>query len=798
MDDILTAFIAESSENLEKLDNDLVALEKEPDGAGIKIHLGRIFRTVHTIKGSCGWLGLSKLESVAHEGEELLVCLREELLPVTTEVITCLLEMFDAIRAILHHLATTGKEGPQNYEPIQLKLRQLANGSFATVTSQTQETLAEVHAETLPSPGQTLLNLPAQNLLNTFTHNETQVNLPAAIEASRPSNGDGHKASKSNDSAGQGDAFTLYASANSEITETLNQISNGNIRVDVKLLDKLMNLVGELVLARNQMLQFTHRLEDTSFLATCQRLNLITTELQEGVMKTRMQTIGTIWNKFPRVIRDLSLECGKEISLEMEGEGTELDRTIVEAIKDPLTHIVRNAVDHGIEPPDERVRLGKPPQGKLVLQAYHEGGHVNICISDDGRGLNPDRIREKAVQKGLISSTEAAQMNERSLLNLVFSPGFSTAEKVTNISGRGVGMDVVKSNIEKIGGLIDLSSVPGEGTILKIKIPLTLAIIPALLVSSHGERYAIPQVSLLELVCLEGEQAREGIEMIYQTPVYRLRGNLLPLVFLNQVLGFDSKASHLSTETEDADQMLSIVVLQADDQPFGLVVDSINDTEEIVVKPLSKQLKSLSVYTGATILGDGKVALILDVMGFAQKARVISEMQKQKLKAAAEVKQDKRKKSQSLLMFQTSGSKMVIPLALVARLEEFEAEQIEYSGGLKVIQYRQHILPLIFLAEVLPRLRGASQNEVVTESLQVIVYTEKGQSVGIVVDRILDILEADESLEIELGAKREGLLGSIVLQGAVTDLLDLRQIVQKEIPNFFQESQRSQELVGVN
>jgi len=748
MDDILKAFIAESTENLEKLDNDLVALEKEPDESTLHIHLAKIFRAVHTIKGSCGWLRLNTLEAIAHEGEELLVSLREEQVKISTEIVNSLLKMFDAIRTILHNLATTGEEGPHIYNEILDTLKRLTHSK--THHNQTHVT------ESLKEDEKIILK-----------------NEPLPIES-------------------------LPYNLNTDVAETLAHISNGTIRVDVKLLDSLMNLVGELVLARNQMLQFSHQLEDASFLATSQRLNLITTELQEGVMKTRMQTIGTIWNKFPRVVRDLSLECQKDISLEMEGEGTELDRTIVEAIKDPLTHIVRNAIDHGIETPDERRKLGKPTQGKLVLQAYHEGGHVNICMRDDGRGLNPDRIREKAIQKGLINSTEAAQMNERSLMNLVFLPGFSTAEKVTSISGRGVGMDVVKNNIEKIGGVIDLFSDVGYGTTIKIKIPLTLAIIPALLVTSHGERYAIPQVNLLELVCLEGEQAREGIEMIYQTPVYRLRGNLLPLVFLNQVLGFESGRGAVQTKMDKDDSILSIVVLQADEQPFGLVVDSINDTEEIVVKPLSKQLKSLSVYTGATILGDGKVALILDVMGFAQKASIISEMQKQTIKASTNMNLDKHQKSKSLLVFRVLKAKMVIPLALVARLEEFNSQKIEYSGKLKVIQYRQRILPLIFLSEALFGTQSSSPPEPATDSLQVIVYSENGQSVGIVVDQILDILEAEEPLEIGYGAKREGVLGSIVLQGAVTDLLDLHQIVKKVIPNFFQEINKNLALVGIS
>ena len=530
-------------------------------------------------------------------------------------------------------------------------------------------------------------------------------------------------------------------------------ISDSNIRVDVGLLDKLMNLVGELVLARNQILQFSTTQQDTSFLNTSQRFNLITTELQEGVMKTRMQPIGNIWSKFPRVVRDLATSCGKQVNIEMEGKETELDKTIIEAIKDPLTHLVRNAVDHGIETPEKRLASGKSPEGRLFLRAFHEGGQVNIEISDDGAGIDLERVKRKAIEKGLVAPDQAARLSDREVLNLLFLPGFSTAEKVTNVSGRGVGMDVVKTNIEKIGGTVDIQNHVGQGTTLKIKIPLTLAIIPALIVTSNTDRYAIPQVSLLELVRLEGEQARKGIEKIHGVAVYRLRGKLLPLVNLNDELRveesrngtdrradesarapaatgsdthnldfaiarskhqlwqkrlrdfLDGKASltleearshrdcalgqwlyssalqqfgnlpemqqleklhqqfhavvsivisaQASSETARAEQELlrveslsaeivallttlerqtaqseavNMVVLQADDRQFGLVVDDINDTEEIVVKPLGKQLKGISTFAGATIMGDGQVALILDVLGLAQRANVVSEV----------------------------------------------------------------------------------------------------------------------------------------------------------------------------
>src|SRR5579864_4796331 len=401
--------------------------------------------------------------------------------------------------------------------------------------------------------------------------------------------------------------------------------SDSTIRVDVGQLDRLMNRVGELVLLRNQIVQYTNSTEDSELLATSQRLNLLTTELQEGVMKTRMQPIGNIWSKFPRTVRDVALGCGKQVRIEMEGKETELDKTIIEAIKDPLTHIVRNSVDHGIESPEARTAAGKNPEGRLFLRAFHEGGQVNIEITDDGAGLDFEKIRNKAIQKGMISADQAARMTEREITNLIWLPGFSTADKVTNVSGRGVGMDVVKTNIEKIGGTVDVQSKLGKGSTVRMKIPLTLAIIPALIVTTAGDRYAIPQVSLLELVRLEGEQARKGLELVNGAPVYRLRGKLLPLVYLKRELRADTQEQGVASPKTES-QSVNIVVLRADDRAFGLIVDEINDTEEIVVKPLSKQLKSINTYAGATIMGDGRVALILDVLGLAQRANVVNEV----------------------------------------------------------------------------------------------------------------------------------------------------------------------------
>jgi two-component system chemotaxis sensor kinase CheA len=543
-------------------------------------------------------------------------------------------------------------------------------------------------------------------------------------------------------------------------------LSESNIRVDVGLLDKLMNLVGELVLARNQILQFCAAADDSALQATSQRLNLITTDLQEGVMKTRMQPIGNIWSKFPRVVRDLSVACGKQVRVEMEGRETELDKTIIEAIKDPLTHIIRNSVDHGIEPPAVRVAAGKPAEGRLFLRAYHEGGQVNIEIVDDGGGINVERVKQKALDRGLVTPDHVSRMSDREAFGLIFTPGFSTADQVTNVSGRGVGMDVVRTNIEKIGGTVDVQSRPGEGTALKIKIPLTLAIIPALVVTSGGDRFAIPQVNLLELVRLEGEEARRGIETVYGAPVYRLRGNLLPLAYLNREL-------ELGDAGKAASDVVNIVVLQADDRQFGLVVDRINDTEEIVVKPLGKQLKGISAFAGATIMGDGRVALILDALGLAQQARVISEARD---RTRAENATDGPRAGdgrQALLLFGLgAGRRMAIPLSIVSRLEEFPRATVERGGEGEVVQYRGEIMPLIRLSGLL----GAGE-PALHDPLQVVVYSDGRRSVGLVVDNILDFVV--ERLAVQRRTTRGGVYGTAVIQQRVTDLLDVEAVVRE-------------------
>ncbi len=745
--EIVREYLIESYENLDELDRDLVTLEQNPHSEPT---LGRIFRTIHTIKGTCGFLGFAKLESVAHAGESLLGKLRDRRLRLRPEITTGLLDLVDAIREILGNIESIGLEGEADYAELVKTLIQLQE---VGLDDEAAELTSTVHCSVaIDAP-------PCVDLLPTTSASSAT---PSIVTEA------GLHANSSRDAHEPGDAETGQGG-----------VSDSTIRVDVGLLDRLMTRVGELVLARNQILQFTSRLNDSVLASASQRLNLITTELQEGVMKTRMQPIGNIWSKFPRAVRDVAVPCGKLVRIQMEGKDTELDKTIIEAIKDPLTHLIRNAVDHGIEAPESRVAMGKPAEGCLRLRAFHEGGQVNIEIADDGAGLNLDRIRQIAVERNIITKDQALRMGDREAAQLIFAPGFSTASKVTNISGRGVGMDVVKTNIERIGGTVDVASQPGQGTTVKLKIPLTLAIIPALIVTCAGDRYAIPQVSLLELVRLDGALARQGIERLHDAPVYRLRGRLLPIVDLGRELGVDDGSAAGSALSSGNAEALNIVVLRADDREFGLVVDSINDTEEIVVKPLSPQLKGISVFAGATIMGDGQVALILDVLGVAQRAHVISELRDRTLTESIAGADEPSANRQALLLLELGDRRLALPMTMVARLEEFPRSCVEKANGREAVQYGGQILPLVRLGEML----GAATHENSASPLHVVVFSDEGRSVGLVVDRIVDVVETP--LEVTRPAQSGDLLASAVVQGRVTDLLDLPAIIRRADPTFY-------------
>ncbi|MDV6029825.1 MAG: chemotaxis protein CheA [Phycisphaera sp. RhM] len=640
-EDIIKEFLVESYENLDKLDDDLLALEDTPDD---QQRLASIFRTVHTIKGTCGFLALPKLERVTHVGENLLVPLRDGELTLTRPIADTLLEMVDAIRAMLRQVESGQGEGDDDYEPLVARLE-------AALTQPPESTAKKPKANEPPAPpegeptatsagqaatgaGQSAAPIESEPIVSIADESQSLHSETASEAGGKTRDDDApgtdrynvaelplhhqaapEPATRPQPASHQATSEHAHSDWKEAAGMTKNEASlvDASVRLDVELLDKLVNLVGELVLARNQIVQFSRSTDDAPMHAAAQRLNQITSELQEGVMKTRMQPIRNAWGKLPRLVRDLAASHGKQVDIRMEGEETEVDKTVLEAIKDPLTHIVRNVVDHGIELPERRIACGKPPRGVLHLNAFHEGGQMIIEISDDGSGIDTNIVRAKAIERGMISSQRASTLSENDITHLIFLPGFSTAASVTNVSGRGVGMDVVKTNIECIGGSLELQSTLGLGTMLRIKIPLTLAIIPVLLVTTEGDRYAIPQASLLELVHIDSLRAHQEIEFIHDAPLFRLREQLLPLIYLDEQLGL-----HPPRRRGDPPSDLNIVVLYADGHQFGLVVDEITDTQEIVIKPLGSHFKEIPVYAGATIMGDGKICLILDLIGLAQ------------------------------------------------------------------------------------------------------------------------------------------------------------------------------------
>jgi two-component system chemotaxis sensor kinase CheA len=540
------------------------------------------------------------------------------------------------------------------------------------------------------------------------------------------------------------------------------------IRVQVSLLDRLMTLMGEMVLVRNQVLQYSNNCDDLEFLNLSQKLDVVTSELQEETMKTRMQPIGNILTKFQRVVRDLSGSLNKKINLQLVGVETELDKSLIEAVKDPLTHIVRNACDHGIETPDCRLQFGKSETGTITIKAYHEGGQVIVDISDDGKGLSRSKLIQKAIEKGLVTPEKADGMNDRDVQALIFAPGFSTAEKVTNVSGRGVGMDVVKSNIEKIGGLVDITSTEGKGTKITLKIPLTLAIVPAMIIRTQNDRYAIPQVKLVELVRVE----KTAIEFVQGRPVYRLRGNILPLVNLKEILG---------AEASESDEAINIVVLNSESQLFGMIVDEILDTADIVVKPLARFLKSISLYSGATVLGDGSVAFILDVLGIAQKHLGTSTHQDSNTMGDkySDALSNELALKEYVLISLGSQAKHAIPLSAVSRMEEIKTTSIELSGHQRVIRYRGGILRIVSLNEIL----GYPEIKNETDITQLIVAKVDEELIGIEVNQIIDVLSTRDYLDEALST-HEIITGNLVTATEIIVVIDVNKVFDLSRPQY--------------
>jgi two-component system, chemotaxis family, sensor kinase CheA len=769
LDDIVEEFLVESHENLDQLDTDLVALEQEPDS---RERLSSIFRTIHTIKGTSGFLAFHRLEEVTHVGENMLSRLRDGALELTPQRTSVLLRMVDTVRSLLASIEASGGEGSVDVSAVVAEISAAMEDTPAAAApnpaaepvpavAEPAEAVVEV-AEVVEAPTAEASVEPAAVAEAPAPVAEAPAPVAEApavpvVPAPRPA--------PAAEVAPEPEAVADGGSG-----QARRGVADSTIRVDVDLLDELMLLVGELVLTRNQIVQYVGRSNDTDLVRASQRLNLIASELQEGVMKTRMQPIDHIWSKLPRVVRDLGLQLQKSIRLEMEGRDTELDKTLLEAVKDPLTHLVRNSVDHGVEDAETRVRVGKPAEGVLTLRAKHESGQVVVEVADDGAGIDPARVGAKAVERGLITQEALGRMNPQDVLQLIFLPGFSTAARVTNVSGRGVGMDVVKTNIESIGGTIEVESVPGKGTCTRLRIPLTLAIVPALTVECAGDRYAIPQISLQELVSLDAEKAANAVEEVGGAPVYRLRGELLPLVRLTDVLGLTS---------DRHDGHVVIAVLRSEGRRFGLVVDRVINTEEIVVKAVGGQLKAIGLYSGATVLGDGTVALILDVQALARRAlRTETSERQESREAALQAAATDAERQRMLLAAIGGGRRVAIPLDTVTRLEQVRTESVEKVGNREVVQYRGAILPIVRLDRHLGAY-GESDREV----LEVIVYSDHGRSVAIVVEEILDIVDGEAAVRSDIDDM--GLLGSAVLGDKVTELLDVRAAILAADPAFY-------------
>ena len=716
MDDLLTEFLGETSESLGQLDSELVRLEQNPDDPSL---LRSIFRIVHTIKGTCGFLGLPRLERLAHAAENVLGQVRDGALTVTPEAVTVILAALDRIKEILAALAETKAEPQGTDDDLIARLAGLMPDNEGTPVS------AGVIPSELPptAPAETALLQP-----------EKREAAPAQAAATTER---GHET----------------------------DLGAQTIRLNVNLLEDLMTTVSELVLTRNQLMQTLRMQKDTTFAAPLQRLSQVTTELQEGVMRTRMQPISNAWAKLPRLVRDLAHDLGKKLELRMLGADTELDRQVLEMVKDPLTHMVRNCADHGIETPADRLIGGKPEHGTITLNAYHVGGHIVVEIGDDGRGISLEKIRAKALASGLASEVELDTMSGQQLHQFIFRPGFSTAAKVTNVSGRGVGLDVVRTNIEKIGGTVELKSEVGKGSTFVIKIPLTLAIVSTLIVECAGQRFAIPQINVIELV-RAAANSEHRIENLHNAPVLRLRERILPLVSLQALLGVPPNEKPASE--------VFVIVTQVGAQSFGIIVDRVFDTEEIVVKPVSPALRDLPIYSGNTILGDGSVIMILDPNGIAAEAGVDAEHAETGTQAAAA--EASRAALETVILFRAAGPEpKAVPLELVSRLEAIDRKQIEQSNGRLVVQYRGTLMPLVSMGNITADTLKPRQ--------PVLVFTEGDHCAGLLVDEIIDIIETHYT--IELKSDQPGVIGSAVIAGKATELINIGHYMSQAPGSWF-------------
>jgi two-component system chemotaxis sensor kinase CheA len=726
-EEFVQEFLVESTENLDQLDRDLIALEQVP---GDEERLASIFRTVHTIKGNSGFFGFSKLGALTHSGEHLLGRLRDGKLSLDDRVTGSLYSMVDAVRSILRSIEATGAEGEQDFRELAQSLTAVAVGESDAGTP------ANKDAATVMAAPPVVDALPA-------------VTPPVPV-------------------ASPGDRPVEQASA-------VRSAAENSIRVDVGLVASILDLVGELVLARNELRSI--ETDDPAVQAVVHRINTVTNALQETAVKTRLQPIEQVFSRFPRTVRDLAVACGKEVQLVIDGADTELDRTLIESIRDPLTHLVRNAVDHGIEAPAVREAAGKPRAGTLSLRAFNESGQVTIEVHDDGAGIGVDAVRSKAVSKGLVTAEAAALLPDDRILQFIFEPGFSTAAKVTAVSGRGVGMDVVKTNIEMIGGTVDLQSRAGQGTTIRVRVPLTLAIMPALIVRSSTERLAIPQSAVGELVPLRPDRDGPRIEGLEGAAVIRLRGRLVPVVFLDEFLRLRERTACRENGT--------VVIVRVDGHEFGLVVDGVRSAggplkvasaaevaslTTVVVKSIGGLLSQAGIYAGATVLGDGRVVLILDLRGLVRTANLAPLEQPVDEAVGAVVASPDEGEDRYIVCRTTAGRRIALPLAGVRRLESVAVSELQPLGARHVVHRGAAFTPVIDADSLL-----GSPAVLPSDSVQIVVLGEHVGGVGLAVRQILDVEAAGSPLQTVLASR--GIVGSVSLGGIATEVLDLDSVV---------------------
>lgn len=765
--DMLNDFLVESSENLNTLQESLISLRNNSQDSE---QINAIYRAIHTLKGSARLFHFEKLQELSHVTEGLLSMVRDSKIRVNPMLLDLLEEVTDRIQSFLAYIENNGQEGELHYHDLQSKIFLIQEGGDK------EPVIEELHLvkeskETVP---QNFQSLPQEKSPRTISIHQK--------EDSPPSDG--------------GAALSLEGDSPS----TQSKITSSFVRVSTELLDKLMNQVGELVLNRNQLLQFAGLQKQIEFSTLVQQLNIITSELQENIMATRMQPLSSVLVRFERIVRDLAREQGKNVRYELEGEETELDKSLIEAIKDPLTHIVRNSIDHGIEVPALRKERGKPEEGILKIKAFHEGGQVVIEIRDDGKGLDSEALLKKAVEKGVVTHEEGQSLDRNAIFDLIFKPGFSTAEAVTQISGRGVGMDVVKKNIEKIGGSTEIKSELGQGTILRLKIPLTLAIVSALIVEIKGRPFAITQSDIQELVRLDLEEDHSALRMINRRPFLMLRDKLIPL--------FCSKL-YFSLEKEEqimGKGLLNIVIINCEGMLFGMLVDLIRNTEEIVVKPFGRGLRDLPIFAGATIMGDGDVALIIDAPGFfelATKGLNLKDLASQQVIVQEDDKEISGEYQENLLFqLDKESSLFAVNLSLVYRLEEIDLEKIEWSGDRPIYRYLDKAMPLIDLPQCLelgvPILEAKNLREQINREdglIDCIVVHVKGKLYGLLVRKILDISHAEVDIDINSSGGEE-ILGTFFLEDKLINLLQPYVIIDDLFKGHTQELSLVQELEG--